>query len=150
MAFSATELLTVYLDAGRQRSKVGRLAFKDRRILFEYDATFLAAGIEISPFKLPLQPGVSVADTMIYDGLFGVFNDSLPDGWGRLLLDRAVEKHGIRRGIAWLRKPHTRRVVALVFQPDRQRRRHADGKAAEIDSSSPPYLPITQSSLDWI
>ena len=34
----------------------------------------------------------------IFDGLFGVFNDSLPDGWGRLLLDRTVESHGIRRG----------------------------------------------------
>lgn len=33
----------------------------------------------------------------IFDGLFGVFNDSLTDGWGRLLLDRAVEKHGINR-----------------------------------------------------
>lgn len=35
---------------------------------------------------------------MIFEGLFGVFNDSLPDGWGRLLLDRAVERHGVRRG----------------------------------------------------
>lgn len=98
MAYSPTELLTIYLDARNQRRKVGRLAFKDRQVLFEYDASFLASGIEISPFKLPLKPGVSIADTMIFDGLFGVFNDSLPDGWGRLLLDRAVEKHGIHRG----------------------------------------------------
>jgi serine/threonine-protein kinase HipA len=34
---------------------------------------------------------------MIFDGLYGVFNDSLPDGWGRLLLDRTVEKQGVRR-----------------------------------------------------
>ena len=32
------------------------------------------------------------------DGLFGVFNDSLPDGWGRLLLDRALIKHNINPG----------------------------------------------------
>lgn len=98
MAYSPTELLTVYLDAHNQRRKVGRLAFKDRQILFEYDATFIASGIEISPIKLPLRLGVSIADTMIFDGLFGVFNDSLPDGWGRLLLDRTVEKYGILRG----------------------------------------------------
>jgi serine/threonine-protein kinase HipA len=98
MAFSPTELLTVYLDARNQRRKVGRLAFKDRRVLFEYDASFIASGIEISPIKLPLRPGVAIADTTIFDGLFGVFNDSLPDGWGRLLLDRTVEKHGIHRG----------------------------------------------------
>jgi serine/threonine-protein kinase HipA len=97
MAYSATELLTVYLDARQQHRKVGRLAFKDRQVLFEYDASFIASGIEISPIKLPLRPGVAIADTTIFDGLFGVFNDSLPDGWGRLLLDRTVEKYGIHR-----------------------------------------------------
>jgi serine/threonine-protein kinase HipA len=91
-------LLTVYLDARNQRRKVGRLAFKDRQLLFEYDVSFINSGIELSPIKLPLRPGVSVADTTIFDGLFGVFNDSLPDGWGRLLLDRTVEKYGIHRG----------------------------------------------------
>jgi serine/threonine-protein kinase HipA len=98
MAYSPIELLTVYLDARNQRRKVGRLAFKDRQLLFEYDVSFINSGIELSPIKLPLRPGVSVADTTIFDGLFGVFNDSLPDGWGRLLLDRTVEKHGIHRG----------------------------------------------------
>ena len=98
MAYSPIELLTVYLDARSQRRKVGRLAFKDRQLLFEYDASFIASGIELSPIKLPLRPGISVADTTIFDGLFGVFNDSLPDGWGRLLLDRTVEKYGIHRG----------------------------------------------------
>ena len=98
MAYNPTELLTVYLDAQNERRKVGRLAFRDRQVLFEYDASFIASGIEISPIKLPLRLGVAIADTKIFDGLFGVFNDSLPDGWGRLLLDRAVEKHGIDRG----------------------------------------------------
>jgi serine/threonine-protein kinase HipA len=98
MAYNPTDLLTVYLDAQNERRKVGRLAFKDRRVLFEYDPSFIASGVEISPIKLPLRPGVAIADTKIFDGLFGVFNDSLPDGWGRLLLDRAVEKHGIDRG----------------------------------------------------
>jgi serine/threonine-protein kinase HipA len=98
MPYSPTELLTVYLDAHGQRQKIGRLAFKDRKILFEYDPAFLSTGIEISPFKLPFQPGVFTPDTTVFDGLFGVFNDSLPDGWGRLLLDRTVEKHGIHRG----------------------------------------------------
>ena len=98
MAYSPTELLTVYLDSQNRRRKVGRIAFKERQILFEYDASFLTSGIEISPIKLPLRPGVYLADTAIFDGLFGVFNDSLPDGWGRLLLDRTVEKHGVHRG----------------------------------------------------
>lgn len=89
-------LLNVFLD-GQQRRKIGRLAAQGRRILFEYDPAFLATGLQISPFKLPTRSGVMIDDDEIFDGLFGVFNDSLPDGWGRLLLDRAVERLGIAR-----------------------------------------------------
>jgi serine/threonine-protein kinase HipA len=95
--YEPTELLNVYLDARTERRKVGRLALKDRQILFEYDHAFIASGTEISPIKLPLRPGVTICDTTIFEGLFGVFNDSLPDGWGRLLLDRTVEVQGISR-----------------------------------------------------
>jgi len=28
-------------------------------------------------------------------GLFGVFDDSMPDGWGRLLTDRLLRQRGI-------------------------------------------------------
>jgi serine/threonine-protein kinase HipA len=122
MPYSPTELLTVYLDSYGQRQKVGRLAFKDRKILFEYDPAFLTTGIEISPFKLPLKPGVFTPDTTIFDGLFGVFNDSLPDGWGRLLLDRTVEKHGIHRGqlnpLDRLAYVGSRGMGALSYEPE--------------------------------
>jgi serine/threonine-protein kinase HipA len=122
VAYSPTGLLTVYLDARNQRRKVGRLAFRDRQVLFEYDATFLATGIEISPIKLPLRPGVFTPDTAIFDGLFGVFNDSLPDGWGRLLLDRTVEKHGIHRGqltpLDRLAYVGRRGMGALSYEPE--------------------------------
>lgn len=97
MKHAATTLLNVFLD-GRKRHKVGRLAMQDRRILFEYDADFLATGLQLSPFELPTRPGTVIANAPMFDGLFGVFNDSLPDGWGRLLLDRAVEKLGVLRG----------------------------------------------------
>jgi serine/threonine-protein kinase HipA len=122
MAYSPIELLTVYLDARNQRRKVGRLAFKDRQVLFEYDVSFINSGIELSPIKLPLRPGVSIADTTIFDGLFGVFNDSLPDGWGRLLLDRTVEKHGIHRGqlnpLDRLAYVGRRGMGALSYEPE--------------------------------
>ena len=98
MTYSPTDLLTVYLEEPGERRKVGRLALRQRQVLFEYDPSFIASGIELSPLKLPLRPGVFIAPDMIFEGLFGVFNDSLPDGWGRLLLDRTVEKHGVRRG----------------------------------------------------
>jgi serine/threonine-protein kinase HipA len=122
VTFSPVELLTVYLETGERR-KVGRLALRQRQILFEYDTAFLASGIEISPLKLPLKPGVSICPDMIFDGLYGVFNDSLPDGWGRLLLDRTVEKHGIRRGqltpLDRLAFVGHSGMGALSFEPDR-------------------------------
>src|ERR1700722_16716213 len=122
MTYESTQLLAVYLDSGERR-KVGRLALRQRQILFEYDPAFIASGIEISPLKLPLQPGVASAPDMIFDGLFGVFNDSLPDGWGRLLLDRTVEKHGVRRGqlnpLDRLAYVGRHGMGALSYEPDR-------------------------------
>ena len=32
---------------------------------------------------------------MPFDGLYGVFSDSLPDGWGRLLVDRMLNSQNI-------------------------------------------------------
>lgn len=97
MIHAPVPLLTVWYE-GAERLRVGRLASRERRILFEYDPAFIASGIEISPFELPLKSGVIESRGDLFDGLFGVFADSLPDGWGRLLLDRAVERHGIMRG----------------------------------------------------
>ena len=65
------------------------------QIYFEYDRLFLNKGLEISPLKCPLRPGVQTFDPFLFEGLPGVFNDSLPDGWGRLLLDRKVRSQGI-------------------------------------------------------
>ena len=95
MTYSPVEQLAVYMEEGR---RVGRVALRQRRILFEYDPAFIASGIDISPFRLPLRPGVFTSPDALFDGLYGVFNDSLPDGWGRLLLDRTMEEHGVRRG----------------------------------------------------
>lgn len=34
-----------------------------------------------------------------FEGLFGVFYDSLPDGWGRLLLERCLNQNKIEANI---------------------------------------------------
>lgn len=121
MTHRPATLLNVFLD-GRQRRKVGRLAAQARRILFEYDPAFLATGLQISPFKLPTRSGVMIDDERVFDGLFGVFNDSLPDGWGRLLLDRAVERLGIARQeltpLDRLAHVGTHGMGALSYEPD--------------------------------
>ena len=48
--------------------------------------------LDISPLLLPKQTGLQVPFEGGIDGLFGVFNDSLPDGWGRLLVDRKIRQ----------------------------------------------------------
>jgi len=76
------------------RQEVGLLHQDKQRIFFEYAPGFLKSGIELSPFKLPLKVGVFEEKSHVFDGLFGLFNDSLPDGWGCLLLDRKLRKLG--------------------------------------------------------
>lgn len=121
MTYKPTTLLTVHLDSG-SRHKVGRLAADGRRILFEYDPAFLGSGLDISPFHLGLQPNVHTGNPAVFDGLFGVFNDSLPDGWGRLLLDRAVERQGVNRGqltpLDRLAHVGLHGMGALTYEPD--------------------------------
>ncbi len=57
-------------------------------IFFEYAPEWLRSGFPLSPFFLPLTPGLKREDTLVFEGLFGIFDDSIPDGWGRLLMDR--------------------------------------------------------------
>ncbi len=75
---------------------VGTMAlYKGRLAAFEYDREWLADGFSISPFSLPLEQRVFIPKTDPFDGVFGVFADSLPDGWGRLLVDRLMLKNHI-------------------------------------------------------
>jgi serine/threonine-protein kinase HipA len=76
--------------------KVGRIALTpDSLCAFEYDSEFIKAGNSISPFFLPLRQEVFIAKRNPFNGGFGVFDDSLPDGWGSLILDRYVKNKGI-------------------------------------------------------
>lgn len=95
MNFQTVNLVHVYYEGGENRLLVGRLALKDRQFYFEYDNHFIKTGLVLSPYKLPLKPGLIASEDRIFQGLFGVFNDSLPDGWGRLLLDRKCLSQGL-------------------------------------------------------
>lgn len=76
--------------------RVGRMALTpDGLCGFEYDADWIQSGFSISPFYLPLKPGLIMAKRDPFGGNFGVFDDSLPDGWGNLLLDRYCQEKGV-------------------------------------------------------
>lgn len=62
-------------------------------IVFQYDPAWLEKGFDLAPASVPFDALANPAARMAFDGLPGVFNDSLPDGWGLLLMDRALKKH---------------------------------------------------------
>lgn len=85
------------LDVFYHDRHVGTMAlYQNRLAAFEYDQIWLREGFSISPFSLPMERGVFMPKIDPFEGLFGVFADSLPDGWGRLLVDRLMRKNGLR------------------------------------------------------
>ena len=88
--------LSVSLDFYGERIDAGTLAWSkdERRAYFEYHPDFAAKHLNVSPFKLPVGEGAKAAPSSPFAGLHGMFNDSLPDGWGRLLLDRHLQRLG--------------------------------------------------------
>lgn len=88
---SKTKSLLVYY----KDRLVGRLAdTKSHAIAFEYDDSWIADGFSISPFSLPLKKGVFLPAKSHFQGLFGVFADSLPDAWGNVLVNRMLREKG--------------------------------------------------------
>jgi serine/threonine-protein kinase HipA len=105
-----------------RRIKVGRLALERRQILFEYDPAFLGSKLELSPYHLRLGPDVVVGQPAVFEGLMGVFEDSLPDGWGRLLIDRRAAELGISSAsltpLDRLTVVGSRSMGALTYEPE--------------------------------
>jgi serine/threonine-protein kinase HipA len=141
MKFKPVEQIAVGLDfglgSGEKTISVGRLAMRDGVIYFEYDDGFLKQGLDLSPRILPLEPGVKSFDRHLFNGLPGAFNDSLPDGWGRLLFDRMLKSNELLPNdaspldrLAYV--GHTG-IGALVYDPD-----HGDSQ------------PDTEVSLDTL
>ena len=79
--------------------KVGTLSMSGKHVCqFEYDKEWLATGFSISPLKLPLKSGIMTADYFPFNGNFGVFEDSLPGGYGDYLLRKILKKSGVNYG----------------------------------------------------
>lgn len=138
MTFPNTNLVHVYYQPDNINHLVGRLGLKNQKIFFEYNQDFINTGLELSPFKLPLKPGIVTNTNFIFDGLFGLFNDSLPDGWGRLLMDRKLINLGINPGAL---SPLDRLCFvgrhgmgALLYEPDKGPQKESKKSINEIDN----------------
>lgn len=62
------------------------------KFAFQYDKDWIENGFSISPFTLPLTNKIFISNNFDFDGLFGVFYESLPDGWGRHMISLALAK----------------------------------------------------------
>jgi serine/threonine-protein kinase HipA len=112
-------------EPGEERV-VGQLAETGPRsaagqIVFEYDQAFLRDPLWLSPFKLPPQSGLIEHRDYAFGPIFGLFDDSLPDGWGLLLMDRFFQQRGsalaevsVLDRLAYL---GTRTMGALTYHP---------------------------------
>ena len=99
----------IFVENERAQFKVGQLIEVKEGVFFEYDEEFIDKGFELSPFFLPLKSGAFEHTDREFGPIWGLFDDSLPDGWGLLLLNRYLRKSGksfssfsILDKLAWL------------------------------------------------
>jgi serine/threonine-protein kinase HipA len=86
--------LNVFIQFSKQEELVGELVLDGRDILFKYSNAYLEAGWNLSPNQLRFNDNPQAAKSKPFNGLFGVFADSLPDAWGYLLIKKHLSaKH---------------------------------------------------------
>ncbi|MDI1320469.1 MAG: type II toxin-antitoxin system HipA family toxin [bacterium] len=103
--------------------KAGTLADARGGLVFEYDPQFIASGHELSPLNLPLGPGLRSRGPVPSAQLPGLFDDSLPDNWGRRVMlewfrRQEVAAHAVTP-LAMLAYVGARGMGALTYEPAR-------------------------------
>lgn len=116
----------------------------ERRAAFEWSKQAIASGLNVSPFKLPLAPGVHFAEWAPFEGLHSLFSDPIPDGFGLRLMNKGLASAGYAldevsplHRLAWV---GARGVGALTYTPI------IDGGAAQdlMDISVVAPMPQTR------
>lgn len=106
--------MSMEVDAFIFGKKIGTILLKDGVVYFEYDKEFKTSGLEISPLKLPLSlNGVYTNnEDRYFEGLAGVFHDTLPDKFGTKVIERYFESKNI--------PPHELTIIQkLMFVGDK-------------------------------
>ncbi|MDD7456647.1 MAG: type II toxin-antitoxin system HipA family toxin [Bacteroidales bacterium] len=114
------------------------------RCMFEYDKGWIANGFSISPLELPLKTGLQAARTNNFYGDFGIFEDSMPDGYGNYLLDRILRKYGTSLSemtpVERLSFVGTKGMGALCYIPEMELNSRKD--AAMLDEMQQDALDV--------
>lgn len=135
---------------------VGELVASRQGIYFAYHPQWVAQGFNLSPLNMEFTTQAQKApEPLLFDGLLGAFGDSLPDGWGMLLMDRYfLAEHGKdRRNISPLDRlayMADRGMGALEYRPVIERTIDEDSidLAQLYQASHAVYEGETASTLD--
>lgn len=77
------------------RLPVGRLAMAGGLAQLEWSPELIAAPLPVSALLYPPEPGLHAARGREFEGLHGFLSDSLPEGWGFLVMRRRLGKLGV-------------------------------------------------------
>ncbi|WP_417271116.1 type II toxin-antitoxin system HipA family toxin [Celeribacter sp.] len=121
-----TDRLNVSLDFGgdKQEVAVGQIGWDAlrREAVAEWDAEFASKGLRLSPLLIKSYNELLRSKSRAFGELHGLFGDSLPDGWGRLLIDRTLASRGRSRteitDIDRLAMIGTHGMGALCYRPE--------------------------------
>lgn len=80
--------IDIFIRFSTKDIPVGQLVQDGKAVLFKYHSNYLVKGFNISPKKIRFDDSIQTTSFSPFQGLFGVFADSLPDAWGNLLLRR--------------------------------------------------------------
>ncbi len=113
--------IALAFDPGSKPLAAARLAMDGGLAQLEWSREVIARSLPVSPIYYPPEPGLVAARSRSFDGLHGFLADSLPDGWGYLLMRKRLAKLSL--DIAALTPLERLALVgdygrgALVFKP---------------------------------
>jgi serine/threonine-protein kinase HipA len=125
----ATTKLDVYVQFSEQEELVGQLVLDGRKILFKYSDVYLETSHNLSPNQLVFDNIPQTTQEKPFNGLFGVFADSLPDAWGFLLIKKGLSADRIAletlNALDYLTFSGSNSMGALHYKPTVEREQNA-------------------------
>jgi len=106
-----------------------------RQVVAQWDPAFARAPLPVSPLRVKSHNTLLRSPEGAFGELPGVFGDSLPDGWGRLLIDRDLAARG--------------RLATDITDLDRLAMIGSDGMGALTYRPEEPADAPEEISLDW-
>jgi len=127
---------------------IGTLAWNDteRRAYVEWSDEVRERDLKISPFLVNDWTRLFTTDNpRAFHGLPAVFGDSVPDGWGRLLMDRELlgRDNVLARPMAHLAMVGRHGMGAMCYEP-------ADETARRVSDLSLDYFARTSNDIEKI